>query len=185
MPYRWTEDAISELGVPEVRSWGGEQLAATHHAVMNATFIGSGLRVALAGLVLTPFVPRRGRWAVLPLVIAYAVGQVIVGAFPTALAGTRATMHGIGAVLAIVGGGLLLLAIAVALSRRYPAFAAFTGVCAVISIVGSLLAVVLTTHFGLYERIAIHTVVLWQIIAGVVVLATGPPGRSVHVRQGE
>lgn len=171
--------------MPEVRSWGEGQLAATHHAVMNATFIGSGLRVALAGLVLAPVVPRRGRWAVLPLFIAYAIGQVIVGAFPTALAGTRATMHGIGAVLAIVGGGLLLLAIAFAFSQKHPAFATFTGVCAAISLAASLAAVFLTTHFGLCERIAIYAVIIWQIIAGVVVLATRPPGRSVDVRQGE
>ena len=35
--------------------------------------------VLLAGAVLAPFVPRPGRWVVLPLVMAYACGLVIVG----------------------------------------------------------------------------------------------------------
>ena len=47
-PYRWTVDAISELGVPETRYAGGEPFAATHHVVMNATFVATGLRRGIA-----------------------------------------------------------------------------------------------------------------------------------------
>lgn len=184
-PYRWTVDAISELGVPETRSRAGEQFTSTRSALMNATFIGSGVRAALAGLLLAPFVPGRGRWVVLPLVVAYVLGLLIVGVFPTATVGVRATMHGIGALLAVVGGGILLLAIAIAFWRRHPALATFTGVCAAVSILGSVLAVWGSTNFGLYERIAANTVVVWQVVTGVVVLVTAPPGPSLDVRQGE
>lgn len=183
-PYRWTVDAISALGVPETQHWAGEESLSARHAAMNATFIGSGVRVLLAGVVLAPFVPRLGRWFVLPLVLAYAAGLVIVGLFPSAMTGPRVTMHGIGAVFAIVGGSLLLLAIAIALARRYPLLATFTGACAAVSFAGTWLAVSDTDHFGLYERIAVDAVVVWQIATGAVMLGTSPPRLSVRVRQG-
>lgn len=150
---------------------------------MNATFLGSGVRVLLAGLVLAPFVPRRGRWAVLPLVVAYAAGLVIIALFPSATSGLRVTMHGIGAYLAIVGGTVLLLAVAIAVARRHPVVATFTGVCAVVSAVGTWFGVSGTDHFGFYERIAVYAVVLWQAVMGAVLLTTASP--SVGVRQGE
>ena len=57
-PYRWTVDAISALGVPEAQHWAGEESRSTRHAAMNAIFVGSGVRVLLAGAVLAPFVER-------------------------------------------------------------------------------------------------------------------------------
>ncbi len=173
-PYRWTVDAISALGVPETQQWAGEESLSTRSSAMNATFIGSGVRVLLAGVVLAPFVPRLGRWFVLPLVVAYASGLVIVGLFPSALIGLRASMHGVGAVLTIVGGNLLLLAIAAALARRHPPLAALTGVFAVVSVVGTVLAASGTDRFGLYERVTVDAVVVWQIVAGAIMLATTP-----------
>lgn len=157
----------------------------TRHAVMNGVFIGSGVRALLAALVLAPFVPRRGRWTVLPLVLAYACGLVIVGLFPSATSGLRETMHGIGAYLAVVGGAVLLVAIAIAFSRRHPVLATFTGVCAVVALAGSWFAVWGTPeHFGLYERIAVNALVVWQVVTGALVL-TRPTGSSVGVRQGQ
>lgn len=182
-PYRWTVDAISALGVPEAQHWAGEASRSTRHVTMNATFLGSGARVLLAGLVLAPFVPRVGRWFVLPLVLAHAAGLVIVGLFPSAMSGLRVTMHGIGAYLAIVGGSLLLLAIAIALARRHPLLATFTGACAAVSFAGTWLAVSRADHFGLYERIAVDAVVVWQIATGAIMLATSRRS-SVGVAQG-
>lgn len=181
-PYRWTVDAISALGVPEALHGPDGPATSTRHAVMNATFIGSGLRVAAAGLVLAPFVPRRGRAAVLGLVLVHATGLAIVGLFPTSTVGLRASMHGLGAWLGVVGGSVLLVAITISLARTRPALATFTGVCAAISLTGSVVAVVGQENFGLYERIAVDSVVGWQIVVGSVLLASAR-GRSVG--QGE
>lgn len=182
-PYRWTVDAISALGVPETQHWAGEESVSTRSATMNAIFIGSGARVLLAGLVLAPFVPRLGRWFVLPLVLAHASGLVIVGLFPSAMSGLRVTMHGVGAYLAIVGGSLLLVAVAAALARRHPLLAALTGAFAVVSFAGTWFAASGTDRFGLYERIAVDAVVVWQIVAGAIMLATASRS-SVGVREG-
>lgn len=175
-PYRWSEDAISALGVPERMGWAGESAVSTRHAVMNATFIGSGLRVALAGLVLAPFVPRRGRTAVLGVVLAHAVGLVLVGAFPTAMEGIRSTVHGIGAWLGVVGGSVALVVVGLALARAHPRVAALTGVLAVISLAGSVIAVVGEEHFGLYERIAVDTVLVWQVLLGAALAVSSKRG---------
>lgn len=189
-PYRWTVDAISALGVPEAQHWAGEESRSTRHAAMNAIFVGSGVRVLLAGAVLAPFVPRPGRWVVLPLVMAYACGLVIVGFFPSAMSGLRVTMHGVGALLAIVGGCFLLLAIAVALARRHPFLAALTGAFAATAFIGTWVAASGTDRFGLYERVAVDAVVVWQIVVGALVLATSRQTsvdvghREVGVRQG-
>lgn len=178
-PYRWTVDAISELGVPETRYAGGEPFAATNHVVMNATFVATGLRTLLAGLVLAPFVPRRARRTVLGLVLAYGLGVVVVGLFPTGMPSTRSDIHGVGAALTIAGGSVLLLALAVSLSARYRRLALLTAVLGLISLGGTLCGVLEIGGFGLVERIAVYSVLLWQVLVGVAVLAsrsrTAPP----------
>lgn len=173
-PYRWTVDAISELGVPETRFAGDDAFAATKHAVMNATFVATGLRALLAGLVLAPFVPRRARRTVLALVVAYGLGTVIVGLFPTGMPSARASVHGVGAVLTILGGSLLLLALAVSLSGRYRRLAVVTAVLGLLSLGGSVCGVLQIGGFGLVERIAVYSVLVWQVLAGVAVLLSRP-----------
>ncbi|WP_338749052.1 DUF998 domain-containing protein [Janibacter alittae] len=179
-PYRWTVDAISELGVPETRSAGGDPFAATKHAVMNATFVATGLRVLIAGLVLAPFVPRRARRSVLGLVIAYGLGTVIVGLFPTGMPSARADVHGVGAVLTILGGSLLLLALAVSLSGSHRRMSLITAALGLLSLTGSVCGVLGIGGFGLVERIAVYSVLVWQVLAGIAIVLgrprTGPPG---------
>lgn len=171
-PYSWTRDAISALGVPEVVPSDEGFLASTRHAAMNATFISSGARVVLAGLLLAPFIPRPGRWAVLPLVVIHGAGVVIVGLFPAGLTAVRANMHGLGAFMAIVGGAVLLVAIALAVVRRHPALAALTAVAAAVSLAGCVMAFAGIGGFGLAERLAVDAVIVWQIVIGLVVLLT-------------
>lgn len=174
-PYRWTVDAISELGVPETRHWAGEAFRATHHAVMNATFIGSGVRVLLVGATLAPFVPRRGRRTVLALVAAYGLGLVVVGIFPTGLPSLRTSLHGVGAALALLGGSALLVALTASLWVRYRRLALVTLVLAAASVAGNVCAVLQIGGFGLVERVSVYAVVAWQVLVGVLILLRRPP----------
>ena len=171
--------------MPEAQYWAGEASRSTRHAAMNATFVGSGIRALLAGLVLAPFVPRLGRWVVLPLVCAYALGQVLVGFFPAGTGAVRAPAHGIGAFLAIGGGCLLLVAVAVSFVRRNPVLTLVTGAIGAIGIASAWVGMSGAGHtgFGLYERLAVDTVMVWQVVVGVLVLATARPPSSVGVRQ--
>ena len=173
-PYSWTTDTISSLGVPETVISGGVTLESTRHVAMNANFISSGVRVVLAGLVLAPFVPRPGRWAVLPLVLVHGAGTVIVGFFPAGGATVRSAMHGLGAFMAIVGGAVLLVAIMLAVARRHPVLAAVTAGAAAVSLAGCVMALAGIGGFGLAERLAVDAVIVWQVLAGAVVLVTRP-----------
>lgn len=176
-PYRWTEDAISLLGVPEVMWSDTGPTESTRHAAMNATFVVSGVRVALAALVLAPFVPR-WRWAVLPLAIIHGAGTVLVGLVPTGLTSDRANLHGLGALLAIGGGTALLVAITGALARRYRVLAAWTALCALVSCAGIALVWTGGVGFGFAERLAVDAVIVWQVVAGLVVLAAQAASRD-------
>lgn len=176
-PYSWTQDAISSLGVPEVMDAGGTPpTESTRHVAMNATFIASGVRVLLAALVLAPFVPR-ARWAVLLLAAVHGAGTIIVGLYPTGGTSERATMHGLGAVMAIVGGAVLLTAITVAVAGRGSLLTAWTGVCAAASALGCVLVLTGVGGFGLWERLAVDAVIVWQVVAGAgLLLAPAPQG---------
>lgn len=173
-PYRWTVDAISELGVPETRHAGSDAFRATHHAVMNATFVATGVRTLLAGVTLAPFVPSRGRRTVLALTAAYGLGVVIVGLFPTGMPSLRSDVHGVGAGLTLIGGSALLVALTVSLWSRYRRLALVTLVLAAASVAGNLCAVLQIGGFGLVERVSVYAVVLWQVLVGLLVLARRP-----------
>ncbi|HCE60742.1 MAG TPA: hypothetical protein DER11_04995 [Janibacter terrae] len=173
-PDSWTRDAISALGVPEVMWTDADRAESTRHGAMNATFVVSGVRVALAALVLAPWVPR-WRWAVLPLAVVHGLGVVVVGLVPTGLTSDRANGHGTGAVLAIVGGTLLLVALTIALARRYPALAGWAAVCALVSCAGIVLMWTGVVGFGLAERLAVDAVIVWQVVAGAVLLLHARP----------
>src|SRR5690606_9949324 len=115
-------------------------------------------------------VPRRARRTVLGLVLAYGLGVVVVGLFPTGMPSTRSDIHGVGAALTIAGGSVLLLALAVSLSARYRRLALLTAVLGLISLGGTLCGVLEIGGFGLVERIAVYSVLLWQVLVGVAVL---------------
>ena len=173
LPYSWTDDAISTLGVPEVMWTSEGSRDSTRHAAMNATFVASGVRVLLATVVLAPFVPR-WRWLVLPLALAHGIGTVVVGFVPTGLTSERANGHGLGAALAIGGGTLLLLALTAALAARHRGLAAWTGACAAVSVLGFALVLAGVGGFGLAERLAVDAVIIWQIGAGAALLLSRP-----------
>lgn len=170
-PYSWVGDTISALGVPE-SVWQGEVLlASTRHAAMNATFVASGVRVLLAGLLLAPFVPR-ARGLVLSLVAAHGLGVVLVGLAPAAEGGPRGVAHGLGAGLAIVGGAALLVAIVVALAPHHPMLATWSALCAAGAVLGCVLLVTGPIGVGLAERLAVDAVIVWQVVTGAALLLT-------------
>ena len=159
-PYDLSVDAISALGVPFEMPDGA---VSTRHAAMNVTFIGSGLRALLAGWALAPFVPR-WRWLVLPLVAVYALGLVLVGLSPAG-----ETVHGAGALLAIGGGFVLLVALTGAL-RCHRGLAVWSVVCTAVCGLGWVLALTNAVGFGAAERTAVYAVVVWQVGAGLALL---------------
>ncbi len=172
-PYAWTSDAISALGVPEVQHWGGEARS-TRYPLMNATFVLTGLRAVAAAVVLAPFAPRRSRPAVLVLAVLYGVGLVLVGLFPSGETPARQIGHGSGAILGLYVGTVLLIALTYGLSRAHPRVAVLTGCCALVAVVGCIGMPAVPGRFGLFERLAVDALILWQVVVGLLVLGSRP-----------
>ena len=103
--YSRADDTISALGA-------GDSAAA---ALMNASFVVQGVLILAGTLLLRPAL-MRGAADVAPVLLGgAAAGVVLVGVFPT---DGNSTLHAIGAVLYLLGGGLALIALAYAVRPR-------------------------------------------------------------------
>lgn len=178
-PYSWTSDAISLFGVPEVQDWTPEAAFSSRHLLMNLTLVGTGVRLAVAVVLLAPFAPRRGRRTVITLAMVNGLGLVVVGCFPTGMVPWRGALHGLGAVATFYGGTLLLIVLTISLWRAYRGLALLAGVLAGVAVIGLVGMFVLPSFFGITERMSVYAPVFWQVIAGVVLLGSGQLARPM------
>ena len=165
--YDYARDYISALGVPDRSPSAG---------LMNSgAFVLHGVLFAIAGLLLTRSVAQRGRgWIVFAaLTVTNGVGNVLVGAFH---AGTS-PLHGFGALLAIVGGNAAMI-LAGSLFRVVGAPRWFCVASRVAGVVGIACFVALlaiagadTGVEGAVERGSVYTIIAWDVVVGLVLLA--------------
>lgn len=162
---------ISELGIPDCSDVEGSPCS-RRSWVLNLTLLLTAARVGIAVVVLAPLLPKgAGRWLVVALGLLHAAGCALVGLYPTG-APDRDLGHGVGAVLAIVGGLLALWALAVVL-RHDRAAVVWTLACAVVGSVGMLLFV-LGAPAGTTERAAVYAPMVWQVGVGLALLRPRP-----------
>ncbi len=169
--YRYWVDYISDLGQPVLSPWA---------SWMNSAFIAQGVAFALAAaLVAAAMRLGPGGLMFVGLALTYGVGSVAVGLFPSGGADTQALVHVVGATGAIVGGNLAVLCAGVVFLRRSPlraigASGATLGVVGLIAgtllLFNSMLDARLLFDDGTWERVAIYTIIGWQLLAGVMVL---------------
>ncbi len=176
-PYAWTADAISLFGVPEVQGWRPDTAFSSRHALMNATFIGTGVRLAVAAVLLAPFAPRRGRRTVVTLALVNGLGLVVVGCFPTGMVPLRGALHGLGAVATFYGGALLVIAVSINLWRARRGLALLAAGLAALALIGIVGMFLVPPLFGITERMTVYAPLVWQAVAGVVLLASGQLAR--------
>ena len=169
-PYSRTDTVISALG--------GAGSAARQ--LMNASFVVQGALI-LSGAVLLRPVLLRGAAQVAPTLLgAAAVGVLLVGVFPIT---GNSTLHGIGAVLYFVGGGLGLIALAYAVRPRSEALGTVLALLGLVGIVGTVLFLTgVTSYLGVggTERVAAYVLPIALAIAGLglVRLAGRPTGAA-------
>lgn len=138
--YDYARDLISDLGT------AGSPLA----IVMNAGFVANGVLFASAAVTLPN--TRRGK-AFLALSACYGVGMVLVGVFQSG-----ASLHTVGAAMALVGGNAALV-----VARWGRPVVTVLGVVGLVAV-----AVFVVTDTGaVWERVSAYT-----IVAGEFVLAT-------------
>lgn len=169
--YDYAHFYISDLGVPESGMFQGRMLDSQLPAVMNAGFIGTGLLFLLGLALWLGALRSRGAGAVVTtaLGVVHVVGIVLVGLVPgspTNADNGLIMFHGIGAVAAIGGGNLC--AIASAGPLRFLGARRWVG--AVLGALGLLSATLLGLHVllpdGVWERGAVYSFLLWQLLTG-------------------
>jgi len=170
--YSYAHDFISELGVTRCAPAGCSPLA----GLMNFGFLAAGLLFILA----TALVFRalgRGRLAFTLLGVAHGTGLVLVATFhggAAAVLERLAVFHIIGAVLAIFGGNLAIALSPVARSFGGPASLQTLGrILGVVGLVAvTVLSVTVTRRslflfdYGLWERLSVYTILLWEAVIG-------------------
>lgn len=174
--YSYADDHISDLGIPGLSPWS---------SVMNTGLLIEGTLCVLAFVVIAGALHvAHGRHLPRGLVMAMAALAHGVGGITVALvhASRHGTpfLHGVGAALAIVGGGVLL--ISAGWVREAPRWYRSASVVAgVVGLVSFALFVTDVGHAGdgALERASAYTVIGWEIVTGLLVLVL------VHTRANE
>jgi hypothetical membrane protein len=148
VPYSRVHRVISDLGT-------ALSPAAT---LMNVSFVVQGVLIAAGALLLRPALRGVAARLVTVLLCASGLGVLLVGLFPS---DSAHTMHGIGAVLHLVGGGLGLIALAYGVRPRSEALGtalALLGLVATAATVFYLAGVVDLVGEGGIERFAAYPI---------------------------
>jgi hypothetical membrane protein len=163
-PYSRVDDVISDLGT-------ADSAAAT---LMNASFVLQGVLILTGAVLLRPFLLRAAGEVAPVLLGAAAVGVLLVGVFPS---DGNSTMHAIGAVLYLLGGGLGLIALAYAVRPRSEVLGT---TLAVLGLIGTAMTVFFLTGVVRYlgeggtERAAAYVLPIGLAVAGVGLWRLGP-----------
>lgn len=175
--YSYSRNWISDLGVPDPGTFQGRVINSPLAWVMNTGFALGGLALLLGVLAVTRGLrPRSTRVAALVLGVAAATGYVLVGLTHTSTAAAAdgtIVLHFTGAFLAILGGNTLALVLGVHWWRR-PGTRSLGHAAALLGILGLLAATTLvltatstSAPNGLIERVAVYTLLLFEIRTGL------------------
>ncbi|GJF13666.1 membrane protein [Mycolicibacterium cyprinidarum] len=166
--YSYSGNYISDLGrstLSPLAAW------------MNVAFITQGLAFALASaLVVATMRTGPGRFSFLGLALIYGAGSAVVGLFPSGGDDIPAFIHFVGAVAAILSGNLaVIVAGGVLMSHRRFRAIGFTSL--VLGVAGLLSGGLLLYSSvgdapvffgdGTWERVAVYSIIAWQLFAGI------------------
>ena len=162
-PYSRTDDVISALGAADSAA----------RQVMNASFVVQGALILVGTLLLRPALLRGAPRVAAALLGAAAAGVVLVGVFPT---DGNATLHAVGAVLHLVGGGLALIALAYAVRPRSEALGTALALLGLVGTAGTVFFLTGVTSYlgtGGTERVAAYVVPIGLAVAGAALVLLG------------
>ncbi|MCW2552327.1 MAG: conserved rane protein [Mycobacterium sp.] len=164
--YRYAHDFISDLGRPD----------SPLSYLVNTAFVVQGTLFFVASVLLARAERNRPYGLFVGFAAANAVGNVIVATVPSGSAGI-AWVHVSAAVLAIVGGNAAILTGSPLVSAHRAYRAASVGLAALGLLSFVLLAIAATTSVtmmlpsAVWERTSVYTIIGWQVLSAVVLLA--------------
>jgi hypothetical membrane protein len=163
--YRYAHDFISDLGQPD----------SPLSPLMNTAFVVQGVLFFAAAVLLARATGLARPRLFLCCAAANAIGNVVVASVPSGSAGI-APVHLTGAVVAIVGGNLAILAgarftSAVAPHPYYRAVSLGLATLGLLSFVLLAVASITSTTVGLpnavWERSSVYTIIGWQVLSAL------------------
>jgi hypothetical membrane protein len=180
--YSYAHHYISDLGVPDVGVFEGRDIDSPLHLVMNTAFVVQGILFLLAAWFFVRAAAVRLRGLLLGLAAVFAVGLSLVGVVHgsrESLENGLAAVHLAGAAMAILGGnGAAIIAGVTVRPGLFPTF--YRWACVVIGVIGLVGVVMLRIDSaasdwelfpdGTWERIAVYTITLWQVLTGILLL---------------
>lgn len=153
---------ISELGIPNINS--------PLSFMMNSAFIIIGLSLLFANYYKFRDFIIKNKTAFYILTPITSIGVIIVALIH---AGNPITAgyHSLGAIMAILGGNILLIII----SRSMDEFKIYQRVTLALGIIGLIAFWIMFFNMGsvympIFERLSVYTLILWSFISGVYLL---------------
>lgn len=150
---------ISELGIPNFNSplfW-----------LMNSAFILIGLTLIFGNFYKFKGCIAKNKTVFYILTLITSVGVIIVGLIH---GGNPLTLgyHALGAVMAILGGNILLIVI----SRSMRDFSGYQKITLVLGVIGLIAFWVMFFNMGnvympVFERISVYTLIVWSLLSGL------------------
>lgn len=153
---------ISELGIPNANS----PLA----FLMNSAFVIIGLTFLFGNFYKFKELIIKNKIVFYILTIVAAVGVIIVAMIH---AGNPVTdgYHSLGAIMAILGGNLLLIIV----SRSMDKFESYQKITLALGIIGLIAFWIMffnmqSIYMPIFERLSVYTLIIWSFISGVYLL---------------
>ena len=182
--YRWSANSISDLGNTACGGFSVPHGATSYvcspwHAVMNASFVVSGLLLIVGVLLLRPWWPA-GRTAAAGcvLLLAAGVGRMLTGLVPE---NTNLSLHLLGAAnIPLAALGVVLVSQGWRATHRSLALVGLIlgglGLAASVLLTAAQAvgpALLLGLGAGGMERVGSYTSSIWQLVVGVAALTAG------------
>ncbi len=182
--YSYATNYISDLAVPDVEVLSGRAIDSPLHILVTVAFVLQGLLFAIGavGLCRRSAFPLRG--AFVALAVVHALGMLTIAVIHGGRQNVELgldTFHLLGAVVAFVAGNLAAVVAGLALLRAGDHRLLGWG-SIVLGVAGLLGLVMLQVDVralsvtllpdGVWERITFYTILVWEVVAGAVVLAT-------------
>ena len=182
-PYDYLQNLVPSLGSTACGPYNGQFVCSPLHGLMNTMFVVHGLLFAIAGVLLSRLLAGRRRTVVVILSVLYAVGLSMITIFHHAagMAVIVRVLNISGAFLAIFAGGVIaILAATQAGGLRFPRWTTWVSmILGVIAILGGVVFFALSIGpLGVRERVSIYPLLLWQIVAGLVLVRVWSRPRS-------
>ena len=181
-PYSYGHNYISDLGVPACGAvFAGRTICSPLHALMNANFALQGLGFVGAAFAVARTISTRTRYAFVAFAGLNGVGNMLIGLFPETAPGPvgGVNYHILGALLAILFGNATILISAwtfaeLRLARVHRIASIVLPIVAALAF-AMLLAPATAVPAGVWERLSVYTITVWELFSAICILARAQP----------